>query len=49
VQHLSIAGAARLLGVSTATVKRWRRVVAQQTRDAAGGVSPDLAEPRRAV
>ena len=34
VRHLSIAAAARLLGVSTATVKRWRRTVAQQTRAA---------------
>jgi len=49
VRHLSIAAAARLLGVSTATVKRWRRAVAQQTRDAAGGVSPDLAEAGRVV
>jgi hypothetical protein len=29
VQHLSIAAAARALGVSTATIKRWRQAVSR--------------------
>ena len=45
VRHLSIAAAARLLGCSTATVKRWRRTVAQQTHIAEDAVSPTLARP----
>ena len=43
VQHLSIASAARVLGVSTATVKRWRRTLAQKTSCAIPRLSPGLA------
>jgi DNA invertase Pin-like site-specific DNA recombinase len=43
VAHLSIAAAAQLLGVSTATVKRWRRAVAQKTSRTEAPVSPVLA------
>lgn len=45
VRHVSIAAAARLLGCSAATVKRWRRTVAQQTSIAEGAVSPPVARP----
>ena len=43
VSHASAAAAARLLGVSRSTLKRWRRVV-QKTAVSEGAVSPRLAE-----
>lgn len=42
-QQLAIAAAARLLGMSVATVKRWRRAVAHNTRPTELAVSPILA------
>jgi DNA invertase Pin-like site-specific DNA recombinase len=42
VSHVSAAAAARLLGVSRSTLKRWRRVV-QQSSTTDGGLSPSLA------
>jgi DNA invertase Pin-like site-specific DNA recombinase len=42
VSHVSAAAAARLLGVSRSTLKRWRRVV-QQSSTTDGQLSPVLA------
>ena len=43
VNHVSAAAAARLLGVSRSTLKRWRRVV-QKTAASDTAVSPRLAQ-----
>jgi DNA invertase Pin-like site-specific DNA recombinase len=47
VSHLTVDAAARLLGVSRSTLKRWRRAV-QKSSAADGALSPRLADVRAA-